>query len=940
MTTNNGTVNLPVGIYLNVRQEPNFYSNVLGSIAPKTEVSIIEQNGEWFKINYNSATGYVFSTAIKTTGNIATGGISLNLNIDSFDFGDVGNQPAFDWNARVTTRFIQILTETGEVKHGYGTSNGDHITIIKNDVSTGLTFIQYPDQGANMYQQGWVESSYISSSFLDFRFTDTWMNITDNQAIYTFNNSISSSKLVKNSTYTLLYTIENFNISYACITYTDLNNQLTIGFVPFSSGKLNMIVTDYPYNILNGESTQSGNPTVPVNATVGSSKINVVDVNGITVDGETITANSNIAIVEIFLESQTMLVEYYNAGSNKYLKGYIHVSTLYNKSISVNKNTVTWNNPNGTYSLMNLSDSKTVYKLPASQTIQYLYTAGDFACILFNNNNASGYPLQTAYVPLTNAIFRDQYTVKSMFTAHPMLLDYGTTDNLYNGEVANKVNTELTSIGILPYIQANILPTKQDQNNFLLGNIIIKDSNGDSILKIVNSGTEWSSSQVAQSSNPNANLTNKMLNTLNVNETYSLNVAISFYGILVELPLKYLPNTSNLPYGDFFKFSLSPESNILFKLLPRYFFIAQLEGTSYSKDSVSLDVNIATVNIDNDFIFNKTLDKSLVIKDLSGNTITSIVGTQNLGTFSSNITTAEANNTTNFLGLSLTLPLKTLASLTDNIEYKLFIGFNFKDGYIELPLMFNDSTPISTNFCYIYASDSKAAITQPNTLGTSIEVFNKEFAANLQYANVNSADSNLYLVGNIIGNALFTKTTQKNLILKNASTHEIVSTLPTTPTNWFSSSSDNYSAFKLMIGTAILNKLNPADSYNVFISFMFNKKLYEVPVCNNLNIANNQDYSNFMFYFNPTTNQLGINTFCNIPITSIPVSTAPTVQNPWTGIIPGSADPIWVPIDRNAPSIGGGAFVKITSAGDGAYGVIVGKNTFYYPESSIIIVQK
>ena len=139
MTTNNGTVNLPVGIYLNVRQEPNFYSNVLGSIAPKTEVSIIEQNGEWFKINYNSATGYVFSTAIKTTGNIATGGISLNLNMDSFDFGDVGNQPVFDWNARVTTGFIQILTETGEVKHGYGTSNGDHITIIKNDVFNILT---------------------------------------------------------------------------------------------------------------------------------------------------------------------------------------------------------------------------------------------------------------------------------------------------------------------------------------------------------------------------------------------------------------------------------------------------------------------------------------------------------------------------------------------------------------------------------------------------------------------------------------------------------------------------------------------------------------------------------------------------------------------------------------------------------------------------------
>ncbi len=417
MSTTNGIVNLPTGIYLNLRQEPNFYSNILDTLAPNTEISILEQNGEWFKISYNKQIAYVFSKAIKTSETIIQGGITLNLNVpNNFKFGNTGEQPTFNWNALVTTDSIPIKNEIGEIQNGYCTSNGDHITIIKNNPETNLTFIQYPDQGSNMYQQGWIDSSFISTEYLDFRFTSAWINETYNQNVYLFNNTISQTFLTYKSSNTLLYTITNYNKTYACILFEEANN-LQIGFVPFSTGSLNFIVDNYPYNISNESSIGSINPTVPTNATVNSS-IELIDINGIKpnyytnssndIVYPTLSANTDISILQIFnsAEEDSMLIEYFSSDTNTYKKAYVPIDTLYNNSITINSNTVTWNNPNGTFDLMNLSNSEIIYELPASQSVEYLYSTDSFACIVFNNNNLSGEPLETGFVSLSEGTFK------------------------------------------------------------------------------------------------------------------------------------------------------------------------------------------------------------------------------------------------------------------------------------------------------------------------------------------------------------------------------------------------------------------------------------------------------------------------------------------------------------------------------------------------------
>lgn len=418
MSNTNGIVNLPAGIYLNLREEPNFYSNVLGTLAPNTKVNILEQNGKWFKIFYNNQIAYVFSDAIKTSNTVTQGGITLTLNIpNNFKFGNAGEQPTFNWNALVTTSLIPIKNEAGKIQKGYSTSNGDHITIIKNNPETNLTFIQYPDQEANMYQQGWIDSSFISTEYLDFRFTSAWINETINQNIYLFNNTISQTVLTSKSAYTLLYTITNYGETYSCILFEDDNN-LQIGFIPFSTGSLNFILKDYPYNISNESSIGTITPTVPTNATVNS-QIELIDINGIKpnysinsnndITYPSLSANTNISILQIFTsaEENSMLIEYFSSNTQTYKKAYVPISTLYDNSITINSNTVTWNNPNGIYDLMNLSNSKIIYKLPASQSIEYLYSAGDFACIVFNNNNISGEPLETGFVSLSEGSFNN-----------------------------------------------------------------------------------------------------------------------------------------------------------------------------------------------------------------------------------------------------------------------------------------------------------------------------------------------------------------------------------------------------------------------------------------------------------------------------------------------------------------------------------------------------
>ena len=53
-----GTVNAPSGLVL--RQEASKNGAPLATVPDKTELEILEENGEWYKVTYNGQTGYLF----------------------------------------------------------------------------------------------------------------------------------------------------------------------------------------------------------------------------------------------------------------------------------------------------------------------------------------------------------------------------------------------------------------------------------------------------------------------------------------------------------------------------------------------------------------------------------------------------------------------------------------------------------------------------------------------------------------------------------------------------------------------------------------------------------------------------------------------------------------------------------------------------------------
>ena len=50
-----------VTLSLKVRDKSNYDANIMGSIAMGEKVSVIEDNGEWSKIQYNDTVGYILN---------------------------------------------------------------------------------------------------------------------------------------------------------------------------------------------------------------------------------------------------------------------------------------------------------------------------------------------------------------------------------------------------------------------------------------------------------------------------------------------------------------------------------------------------------------------------------------------------------------------------------------------------------------------------------------------------------------------------------------------------------------------------------------------------------------------------------------------------------------------------------------------------------------
>ena len=323
-------------------------------------------------------------------------GINYNLTAGT----SVGLQPTYQWNAKVTSGTIQIYDAEGNAVADSYTSEGDHITILSicpsEYTQLSLALIQFPDQSNSCYIQGYIQTSDFN--LLECRFNNSWINKTENQQIIFANGDLADRTLSIGDYQTYLYSAGD----YACISFLNDDNAFKSGFVPLNSGELNIIQTDIPFYLAPG-STVGTAPSYPSNATTIASQIEIVDINGITIPNNYTSNGDNITILDVYTDEKLALIEFPDSYAGTYIIGYIPVSNI-GQNIELKSNYCNWDNSTQKYPIYDLQKS-VIYKIESSQTTQYLFKTDTYACILFNNNNITNWPLETGFVPLTDGSF-------------------------------------------------------------------------------------------------------------------------------------------------------------------------------------------------------------------------------------------------------------------------------------------------------------------------------------------------------------------------------------------------------------------------------------------------------------------------------------------------------------------------------------------------------
>ena len=167
---------------------------------------------------------------------------------------------------------------------------------------------------------------------------------------------------------------------------TSLTNKET-GFLATGIPVGHPVNTEVPAN------TVMGMPNAQV---VGYQNINMVYLNGDIVPYGYASPGNDIKILEIFEGMLLVLVPIGNGpeGNGTWSIGYFETSVLGN-GLEIRANNIVWNNGND--KIVVDANGNEIYRLPATQTIQFLYEtrSSEYFCILFNGN---GGELQTGYV--------------------------------------------------------------------------------------------------------------------------------------------------------------------------------------------------------------------------------------------------------------------------------------------------------------------------------------------------------------------------------------------------------------------------------------------------------------------------------------------------------------------------------------------------------------
>lgn len=139
-----GTINAPNGLVL--RKEADKNSNALATIEDKAEVSVIEKEGEWYKVLYNSQTGYIFSEYVNVNEEIESDNTEQQQENETENDTKLANNLKVYNMPLITSTVINEIPQGTEIKIEKQITNWSYV--VAGDI------------------QGWIRTYGISGEFV------------------------------------------------------------------------------------------------------------------------------------------------------------------------------------------------------------------------------------------------------------------------------------------------------------------------------------------------------------------------------------------------------------------------------------------------------------------------------------------------------------------------------------------------------------------------------------------------------------------------------------------------------------------------------------------------------------------------------------------------------------------------------------------------------
>ena len=222
---------------LNLRQGPGTSYNIIGELSSGTNVQIISQcNSNWYKVQYNGTTGYVYAPCISiVSGNLSSSsktGTVINLSGDiqlNFRLGPSTNDTVIGGLSEGTS--VTILSENnGWYKINYDGTVG---YVYSNYISIGSASSNNSTNASNnstaTVSKTSVSKTSVSKSNSSKKLSDS--NVSNNETTNSSNNNVVGTNYANKVSYTAPSDLVDFTASYEGFSATPYwSGGWTVGF--------------------------------------------------------------------------------------------------------------------------------------------------------------------------------------------------------------------------------------------------------------------------------------------------------------------------------------------------------------------------------------------------------------------------------------------------------------------------------------------------------------------------------------------------------------------------------------------------------------------------------------------------------------------------------------------------------------------------------------